>query len=430
MSASRRHRVFIGLQEISGYYSGLESGLNAAGVAARFVNVHPHPFGYTQTQSNPTFARQAVKAVLHHRSANRLGKHYWAFRYLLSVIGLLFWSLNKFDAYIFAWGQSFLPGNLDLLLLRVFRKRVIVNVGHGSEARPPYMSYLHEDAKIEEIYARTRDMSRRLHRLERWATCLIGLPTTAQMLRKEFINFYALGIPAENNTDLRVLTGSAQKERITQKPIRFLHIPSKPEIKGSVHIRAAIEQICESRPEVEYLELTGVSHDEVMQALAECDIVIDQVWSDIPMSMVGLEAATFAKPSMIGGYAWNFWETLLPPSEMPPSVRFEPERLVEALERCVEDIDQMRQLGFDAHRFVTTKWSAEAVGNRFKQVIVGEIPREWMSSPFDIPYGYGGGLPKEQVLSRVSLMRDIFGWKSFFWTAASSVYSSKIKPKH
>lgn len=427
MSASHGQRVFIGLQEISGYYSGLESGLNDIGVAARFINIHPHPFGYAQTQDNPAFARQAVKAVLRHREANRLGRQYWAFWYLLNVTGLLFWSLSRFDAYIFAWGQTFLPVNLDLLLLRALRKRVIVNVGHGSEARPPYMSYLHEDVKAEELNRRTHDMSRRLRRLERWATCLIGLPTTAQLLRNDFINFYALGLPIDQDAHFRASNVAGQDQRT--KTIRVLHLPSKPQIKGSAYIRAAVERLQESRPDVEYVELTGVSHDEVLKALACCDIVIDQLWSDIPMAMVGLEAAAYAKPSMIGGYAWDFWDELLPPSEMPPSVRFEPEHLVEILERCVSDMSQMHQLGVEACRFVTEKWSAEAVAHRFERILADEVPKEWMFSPANIRYGYGVGLPKEQVLKQVSLLKNNFGWKSFLWPAASSVYSSSIEPK-
>lgn len=427
MSASHGQRVFIGLQEISGYYSGLESGLNDIGVAARFINIHPHPFGYAQTQDNPAFARQAVKAVLRHREANRLGRQYWAFWYLLNVTGLLFWSLSRFDAYIFAWGQTFLPVNLDLLLLRALRKRVIVNVGHGSEARPPYMSYLHEDIKAEELNRRTRDMSRRLRRLERWATYLIGLPTTAQLLRNDFINFYALGLPIEQNTHHSTLNSVDRKQRSSRETIRLLHVPSKPQVKGSAHIRVAVEKLRESRPEIEYLELTDVPHDEVMRALEDCDIVIDQLWSDIPMAVVGVEAALRAKPSVIGGYAWGFWDSILPLASMPPAVRFEPEELMATLEICVNDIHRMRQLGLEAYRFVSENWSTQNVARRFERLIIGEIPLEWLFVSEKVQYAYGGGLSKEKLFEQVLLLVENFGWNSLKWPAAFSVYSSSIE---
>lgn len=429
-----KYRVFIGLQEISGYYSGLESGLNSIGVQARLFNIHPHPFGYTQAGEQPFFARYAAAAVLRHRQAAGLGRQYWAFQYLLNVLGLLLWSLNKFDVYVFAWGQTFLPGNIDLFLLRAVKKRVIVNIGHGSEARPPYMSYVGDAVQVSELRKQTRAMSRRLRRLERRSSCVIALPTTAQMLRNEFVNFYALGLPImqETGVEFAAEVNSSDKEKYgtTRNTIRILHVPSKPQAKGSAQISAAVRQLAERHPQVEYVELTGVSHDEVLRAIADCDIVVDQLWSDIPMAMVGLEAALHSKPSMIGGYSWGFWETFLSEADMPPSVRVAPDELTTTLEDCVNNMDRMRQLGLAARQFVSDRWSAEAVARRFERLIAGEMPTEWIFTPEEVRYGYGAGVPREQVLHQVSSLVEGFGWGSLCWPSAFSVYSSSVKLKH
>lgn len=417
-------RVFIGLQEISGYYSGLEAGLNKIGVAARFVNVHPHPFGYSQARANPPFARRAVNAVLHHREARGVVRQFWALWYLFNVFGLLLWSVNKFDVYVFAWGQTFLPKNFDLWILRAFRKRVVVNIGHGSEARPPYMSPNDEGIQASALRKQTRTMSRHLRRLERHADCIIALPTTAQMLQKDFVNFYALGLPVVQTPHGQP---SAQRAK-SDGTIRLLHLPSKPKLKGSHQIRVAVQHLREARPEIEYLELTNVSHDEVLRAIADCDVVIDQLWSDIPMAMVGLEAAAYGRPSLIGGYAWDYWEGLLSETELPPAVRFEPADLVVTLKRCVENIDEMHELGRQAHRFVTERWSPEVVARHFEKVIADDIPTEWVLSPKVVRYGYGAGASKETVLHKVSLLVKSFGWESLYWPDARVAYSADLEP--
>ena len=44
---------------------------------------------------------------------------------------------------------------------------------------------------------------------------------------------------------------------------------------------------------------------EVIEALRNCDFVVDQVYYDVAISYVATEAAFLGKPSVIGSYAWE-----------------------------------------------------------------------------------------------------------------------------
>lgn len=394
------------------------------GVRTQFINIHPHPFGYSQTHENPLFAERAAEAVLRHRKANRLGRPYWAFRYLFNVFGLLLWSLNKFDVYVFAWGKTFLPSNLDLPLLSLLGKRIIVNVGHGSEARPPYMSQLDEPVDIGVLRKQTVKIAQKLRRIESWAHCVIGLPTTAQMLRNRFVNFYPLGLPVVQSET--AIVSSADSARQKGK-FRIVHLPSNPAVKGTEQIRHVIEVIRARNPEVEYIELSGVSHEEVLAVLEDCDLVIDQVWSDIPMAMVGAEAAIKAKPTVIGGYCWELWQRELTVPQIPPSIRCAPEDLTQAINDCIEDKAMAQRVGEQAQKFVSEHWTREAVAKKYIKLINNEIPAEWWYSPENVRYGFGGGVNRDKVLNRVSQLVNQYGWAALEWSNARSVYEPLIQ---
>ena len=69
-------------------------------------------------------------------------KLYLLFIFILSRLGKNLWAINaifKYDIFIFGFGQSLLRSNLDLPILKLFGKKIISNLCHGSEARPPYI---------------------------------------------------------------------------------------------------------------------------------------------------------------------------------------------------------------------------------------------------------------------------------------------------
>ncbi|UYO98160.1 hypothetical protein OED01_05480 [Microbacterium sp. M28] len=71
--------------------------------------------------------------------------------------------------------------------------------------------------------------------------------------------------------------------------IVVLHAPSHPRIKGTEAVRTTMSAICARHPDVEYRELMGVPNQEVLAALDETHIVINQLNAQMP-GVFGIES--------------------------------------------------------------------------------------------------------------------------------------------
>jgi len=71
--------------------------------------------------------------------------------------------------------------------------------------------------------------------------------------------------------------------------IVVLHAPSNPTVKGTALVREAMNRICAERPNVEYCELTNASNTEVLAAIDEAHIVLNQFYAYVP-GVFGIEA--------------------------------------------------------------------------------------------------------------------------------------------
>jgi hypothetical protein len=426
-SSKRQPSVFLGTQEIAGYYVNLEAGLVEIGVNARLVTTHPHPFDYGQGQENPWPAAFASRAVLSHRKASGVPRMFFAALYLLGSILTLLWALPRYRVFVFAWGISILPGNIDVLILRMFGKRVISILGHGSEARPPYMSTprgdlpLSEDL-LEKMNAETRTIAQTVRRLEAWSTVTVGMLATAQFFTRPFVDFYQIGLPTPRREDARALKVSQ-----TSSGFIVLHVPSNMAVKGTARIREAMDAIVKKHPHVRYRELSGVPHEEVMGAMREADLVVDWLWSDIPMAVVGTEAASLGTPTVISGYAWPLWDAWekLHPGKRPPAIFATPQTLLDDIERAIVDSEGTRRLGAQAREFVQSQWSHEQVARNFLPLLVGDVPAEYVLEPSDVTYLWGAGVSRAAVLSMVTALVQKYGQESLRWPGASGRYAAE-----
>jgi hypothetical protein len=420
-------RILLGPQEISGYYRNLEAGLIQNRFQARLITTHPHPFDYGQATLNPYFAKLASKAVMKHRGAPLLLRPFWASLYLFYSFLLVFWSIPRFDVYVFAWGTSFLPLNLDVPIYRFFGKKVIVILGHGSEARPPYMStppydgFPRTKAEVKRLQAQVNLVARTVRRNERLANRVIGMQMTAQFLTKPFIDFYRIGLPSPKPHS----SDSQFSEHESLGQIVILHVPSNKAVKGTKEIRIAMESILQTYPNVEYRELSGVSHSEIMAAMTNSDIVLDWLWSDIPMAVVGTEAAGLSKPTIISSYGWEQWERweqIHGKEFLPPVIRATPETLGQVIHDAIAEISKSRNIGFQAHQFISKAWTPSQVASNFTKVLSGDIPENWMMAPDQVDYLWGAGVSKENTLLMVEALLDSGRRNPLRWLSGESRY--------
>jgi hypothetical protein len=393
-------RVFFGLIEVAGYYTRLAPAFRSAAVDATFLDLSFHRFSYKTATRSWWLVRVMAAAAGPTRWWMRLPARvvFW-----LAKLALFFWAVARFDVFVFSYGTTFFWLR-ELPLLRLIGKKIIF-VFHGGDCRPPYLDGLdvRAAADIDDLAALTALRKQRVSYIERHAHVVVAPLTCAQFFEKPVVSFLAMGIPVAASAHESAAHGA--RARAT----RILHSPSDPVAKGTAVIRATVDELKARGHAIDYVELTGRPHDEIVRALGDCDFVIDQAYSDTPMPGLASEAARLRRPTVIGGYAWHETARFTPPEMMPPTVRSEPEDLAGAVESLITDPGRREAQGGAAFDFVNTHWRPELVLDRFVRLITGQPDPAWIADPRQLRYVWGAGMPRRMVAETIRSLVDRHG---------------------
>ncbi len=385
--ASAELKVCIGLKEVAGYYHNLKNGLRSAGVAADLILLQPHQYQYGG-DDQPNWLIEATQTA--HNEKRKV-------REILLRLLVLLWAITRYDVFIFSYGASFLR-NYELPLLKLLHKRVIY-VFHGSDARPPYINgaVMADDKghSTADCIRLTAKQKQKLRRIERYADVIVSYPHYGHFHEKSFVDFMLIGFPYSRLD---------QPARIPSKPgevTRILHFPSHPEGKGTFQLRQIIDRLKAKGYAVELIEITKQPNQVVMAELQKCDLVFDQLYSDIFLSASGTEAAYAGKALVIGGYGLEAAKERTPAAFVPPAAMCHPDDAEALIERLMVDSPFRDEMGEAGAAFIRAQWSAAAVGARFLRLINGDIPAEWTCDPAEIRYLHGYGLPENKTRALV-----------------------------
>ena len=394
-------RVFIGPTEVAGIAAGLVQGFRECGVDAESILSIPHPFKYSDESVSWLAkvwqligaARAATKRekilrkaffVLWHRA--------WGWLVLARVI-------FNFDAFIFPYGQTFTDSHFELWLLKRLNKKIVF-IYVGSDARPPYMdgSWFpsltnHGVPKALNIVKLVQRVKKKILLNERYADYSVNYPSTAHFHERSYINWFAMGIPKALPPGQDAVLISSDYAR----PVRILHSPSNPLVKGTWEILAVLDRLRQKGHLIELVQIQGMPNEVVLQELSRCDFVVDQLYSDTPLAAFAAEAATFGKPTVVAGYFADQVKNHLDSDDLPPSLYVLPSKLEGAIEHLILDSDFRLKLGEQARKFVSTRWSPSAVAGRYLKLLNDDVPNNWWSSPATVDYLKGCGLHEGDV---------------------------------
>ena len=416
---SRAPRVFLGTVEIAGFYGELAAGLRELGIDCAFVELTRNRFSYAVDSFRlPIFVRwvrglaASVDALLNRPAPARMrARLLHRFMYFLRVVTVLPWAIFRFDVFCFGFlsnivGDRF--GYWDLAVLRALGKRVIC-VFHGADSRPPYLTgpYVRlmrargEDWALD-LCRMARERKRKIAALDRLADVVVDGPARGHFHEKRYVAFPKIGLPVPAATlDLQPpLTCAHHRAGAT----RILHAPSDRGAKGSDVIGDCIKALRQKGHDIDYVELSGVPHDEVLRQIAECDLVIDQIYADGAMAGLATEAAALGKPSIVCGYfddrRWI---------EGIPTHYCHPDGLEASVVRMVSEPEYRHELGARARDYVRTVRSRRAVAERMFRVITGSIPDDWWLDPAETTYLRGGGQSEDELKDAIRTLVDRCG---------------------
>ena len=396
---TRHPRIFLGLLEIAGYYSNLESGFRQLDIYARHIDAYGHSFHYKSHEINRYL--KAVKFIgmrlLSTSDSRPIRKKVLIVIHKIILAPVFLWALLKFDVFIFGFGTSFFYF-MDLPILKLFGKKVLY-IFHGSDSRAPYIDGFVESIPNTAFLHRLCSTKKKaITKIEKHTDAILSYPLYAHLNSKKIVNNLFIGLPVA----VESATFFTHANSKSQESVRILHCPSNTAGKGTDIIRTSVDRLKKRGFNINYVEITNKPHSAVLSELVKCDFVIDQLYSDAPMAGFATEAAFFEKPAIVGGYGWEWVEEIYPPEILPPTSRCLPSQIEQAIERMIIDRDYRLRLGKKAYEFVSRMWRPSEVARKILCVAKGQTPEGWYYDPMQIRYIYGAGISKRNLQKRIN----------------------------
>jgi hypothetical protein len=390
-AAARRPAILVGMGETAGYCGRLVDGFRSLGLRADHFDLGPDPLRYGTAPPPPPIA--IARWLAARRRAGPGPRALWAALHRLAMAWLFLGAVLRYDAFVLRAGDSFFALR-DLPLLRRLGKRVVV-VFFGSDSRPSYLNGAELATRDGPSLAATTASKRRMvERTERHATAIVCHVLSAHLHRRRAVRFLEVGIP-------RPSLHPGPRRLDPDGPVRFLHAPSRSVDKGTARIEAAVASLRAQGLPIELRIVAGRPNAEVLDAIRDCDVVIDQLYSDTPMAALAAEAASLGRPAIVGGYGWDVLNAMGDPERLPPTHCCRPEEIEQAIRLLASDPAYRAELGERARRFLDERWAPGRVAERMLEVIGGTEPEAWWFDPTEVLYAHGAGAPDELVADGV-----------------------------
>lgn len=325
-------------------------------------------------------------------------------------------AIVNFNVFIFPCNAGFWRIKpFDYFLIKIFKKKIIF-ISLGTDIRPPYLSgkfIKNNKISINSIYNRTKKVIKKIKQIESYADHIISYPAHSQLLKKKFINGLLIGNPIDIELLKEKNTIECENQNNISK-INILHAPSDPLGKGTAKIREIIEDLKKKGYEINYVEITNQPHYKVIEAIKNCDFVIDQIYSDTPFPFFSIEAGLLSKPSVIGGYYKDFLKNDIKDSEFPDFLFVNPENLLSICEDLCKSKELRIEYGKKIQKFLIENWSYTEVCKKYIKIMEGDFPAIWWYDPENISYFYGYGINKDELKEFLRKYISTFGEKSLF----------------
>jgi glycosyltransferase involved in cell wall biosynthesis len=348
---NRNLRIFIGPNEIANVNAILASALREKGIRVTAVRYNMSPF----------FEGMRYDVALNFQGLNKLQM---IFKYLYHFLKF---SLQH-NAFIFLYGRSLLPYNLDLPLLKLFHKKTVMwflgsDIRHyesvEAATRKMGVKYRQSEAYREKPKTLKRKL-RMIHRVEKYVDYIITGPSIAQLLTRDY-----LGKEMANRIYLPLDVGSIRYNNIPNPRPVVVHSPSHDATKGTSYVLKAVEQLKSEGYDFDFHLFRNMSNIKVRQTLSEADIAVDQLFAAGP-GMFALESMA-AGCAVLGG---NIPEFAGYPRELPV-IHTDPDNIYQNLKMLLETPELRRELGEKGRRYVEKYHDHRKIADDFIRLLTG-----------------------------------------------------------
>jgi hypothetical protein len=409
----KKEKIFIGIFEVAGYFQNLFLGFKSLGFDVGYLNLSNNKFQYNN------YIDKNYKILNFATKISTIEKYKYLipiqFIYLLLIRLIVFiWCLFKFDVFIFSSGKSFF-NFYDCILIKLFNKKIIF-VSLGSDTRPSFLNGKYKDEEINgnfniiKCLNENKKIEASVRLIEKYANFIINYPQHGHFHTKKFISGNFIGFPT---CQIQLLKNKQDSILFSiNEKVKIIHAPSRPKAKGSLEFKKIINSLIEEGFNIEYLELIEKTNSEVLYEIRNCDIVLDELYSDLPLGGLGSEAALFAKPVIVFGYFSNELEYKNNLKYFPPSFYSDPKEAKNLIKELVQNKELREISGKKLQDFIIDNWNSTKIARKFEQLLTGNFPEYWNVDPFHISYLYGWGISKNELKSNIKNLIENFGIES------------------
>jgi glycosyltransferase involved in cell wall biosynthesis len=264
---------------------------------------------------------------------------------------LLIFRILRNGSVVHYHGSTILPKNIDAFVFRLFKIPTVMSWG-GGDARiiekaasiNPYFFRYQENEKDKNI-------RKLLSRLSNFGVTIATDPEMKIYMEGFFDQVHVFRAPIDLN-DLKCVY-----PQTTQKTPVFLHVPTHPFVKGTIHIKNAFEKLKREGYEFEALMLDSTfTQQELRMKISECDVYVDELRCG-SYGYTALEAAGSGKPTLT-----FILDQVL--KEFPEDIAFlntNPDTIYENLKRLIENPKLRSEIGQKSRAYVEKHHSTPEV---------------------------------------------------------------------
>ena len=311
--------ILIGPNEVAGIGYTLTQAFNKIGFKTTKISFKKHPFGY------PT------GLYLNLEGKNKI------LRWLILISNFIK-SLFLYDFFVFIFGTTLLPRNLDLPILKFFgKKTAMIFCGCDIRCRDLILKEERKYSVCQECRQECdcEQKRRKIKRIEKYIDVVFSQPDYSQLLSREY---EYLWVPIDLD--------EWQINFVNHKTQIIVHAPSQREKKGTKYILGAVERLRRENYKFDFILLEKLPHHKVKDYLRNSDIVIDQLlmgWHGV----FALEAMAWGKPVLC-----YIREDLKKYSPELPIISTSPENIYENLKLLIEKSNLRQELGRKGRKYV------------------------------------------------------------------------------
>ena len=168
--------------------------------------------------------------------------------------------------------------------------------------------------------------------------------------------------------------------------------------KGSYEIENIINKL-KSNFDIELNIIKNLSNHQVKQKIKESDLVIDQIYSDVPLAGLASEAVSLNKPVIVCGYYSDFLKKDLKTDIIEKELYINPMKLQEKLIDFIINRKNFYDHYKKIYKKIRKKNNSLTVSRKYIDLINSSLEKQYFFDPNRISYYYGYGLSEHEIKS-------------------------------